>query len=949
MFGLSKGKISPADQLVLYHEDFAQKDVSEALVGRKGYSLFKLREMDIPVPDFFVISPSVFKSHLLAAFEGKLDKVVEKMDYPDLLELEKLISKATFEDDFLEQLAGAYSRISGFSKAWVAVRSSVVYPQNRNISFGGLFATELNVRGFENLVEGVKQVYISVFRDRVARYANTHGVKLSDLQMAVVVQKMVQPEVSGVVYTVDPVTSSPDKLGVEAVFGLGDVIADGEITPDQYILNKRDLRILEKHIAPQEWMKIRKPRGQNDRNIEEFERIQISKSWSHQQKLEDRHVELVSKIALIVEENSNAPQAVEWVWEGGGVWILQSKDLITPEKLEPIVSVPKEQAVAAQIARAQTTSDSLYDLAVDIVKEGKEKDFVLRTHNLMDSIEQNNIANVELPKAVVTQASRSEEDLMQKGVNMAEALSNSQNNGGISLINTNKDVQKELVEIKKDQDSIDRLERLERKLASVMRKTEKTEEKFKAEESVKTVTQLTQAGITQKPTESDMQFILSGIGASYGHMVGSVKLIKTGNEIVTKDNIVVLKRFDRSIEDRILEAGGVVMDEGGITSDVAIICRENRIPAVVGTTVASSILNEGDLVKIDGNAGSVYRAISDNHKVLESNTSDKVEAATESKYQYIEQTPNKTVITPVVEKKEYHFPRTATKVLLRPDMYKEVDSYKELISASDGVSCVDLDKLMLVGKRHPLSHVENKTYSAYIKGIEKHIDSISDHAQGNEVIVTIGSRSSAQFKGLVKGKAFESSEVGDGSFGAQRLLANKELLTRELGVVKRLRNLYRSRNISLAIHSPMSGYLMGELKKEMGSLGLKRNTTFAVYAVLDRSSEAVLVGDIVSAQLDGVIFNAKRIAKEIQGIAYEDANSKYYVDSNSVFKLLQEVVDRLKGSKVKVFVLADDNEKLIKHAVDLGVYAILSSEENYSEAKEIVASQEAKAILNFRR
>jgi len=942
MLGLSKGRISPADQLVLYHEDFAQKDVSEALVGRKGYSLFRLREMDLPVPDFFVVSPTVFKTHLLASFDGKLSKLLEKMEFPDVYELEKLISKTEFEDEFLDELASAYSRISGFSKAWVAVRSSIVYPQDQSVSFNGIFKTELNVRGFDSLVEGIKQVYISVFRDRVARYANNHDVKLANLQMAIVVQKMVQPEVAGVAYTIDPITNSKDKVGVEAVFGLGDVIADGEITPDQYLLNKKDLKILEKHIAPQEWMKIRNPRARNSKDIEEFEKIQISKSWSHQQKLEDRHLELVAKLALIVEDKSNVPQAVEWVWESGGVWILQTKDLVTPQKVKAVVAIPKDkERTIVKEEKQIAPNQSLYDMAVEVVKEDKGKDLVARAHNLAQAVEDKTVEKYKLSKSLAQEVKESEEVLSQKGVDIESNLSVKLGTGEITQLEDKQEVKSEIIEMKKDKDSLDRLAKLEQKLANVLRKNAEIEEKSKELERKKSISQIKETGVSVEPKNNNLQFLLSGIGASYGNLVGIVKKLGKGENIVTKENILVVKTFDREMENRILEAGGVIMDEGGITSDVALLCRENRIPAVVGTAVASAVLQNGDVVKIDGNVGSVYRAVKD----------IAVEPIKQENNVEVEVKQNKDEGTIKIQKEElkYEIPRTATKVFLKPNLSKAVNEYKDLLNVVDGVSCVDLEDLMLQSKRHPLSHVENKTFSAYAKPFEKYIDAITDEVNGNEVITTIGSHSVGEFKSLIKGKSFESENIGDFAYGAMRLTENVDFTRRALGIVKRLRNSYKSRNVSLGIHSPMSGSMLSELKKEISSLGLRRTSTFNIFAVLDKSSETVLVQDIVSAQIDGVIINAKRIAKEIQGVAIEDTKSAYQVDSSSVIHLIDEAVGRLKGSNTKIILYTDNNEALIKLAVKSGIYGVIVDEDTYVDAKNIVASEEAKMIMSIGR
>ena len=167
MFGFSKDSNEANEMNVYFHEDHSSKEVREDTVGRKGMSLFKLRDMDVPIPDFFVISPNVYRDFLFSAFDRKLGKLLEKVKDPDVKELEKIILSTDFDDMVRDDLIKAYSRLSGFSNAWVAVRSSVVYPVDSSVSFSGIFGTELSVRGLDQLFAAIKQVYLSVFKERV--------------------------------------------------------------------------------------------------------------------------------------------------------------------------------------------------------------------------------------------------------------------------------------------------------------------------------------------------------------------------------------------------------------------------------------------------------------------------------------------------------------------------------------------------------------------------------------------------------------------------------------------------------------------------------------------------------------------------------------------------------------------------------------------------------------
>jgi pyruvate,water dikinase len=310
---------------VYFWEDVSHTKVKESLVGRKGLSLFELKDMDVPIPDFFVVSSSVFDKVISTSLIRDSKELLKGKKNPDEEEVAKSILKTEFSEEVEEEILSGYTRISGFTDAWVSVRSSVVFPSIPELSFSGIFSTELNVRGRKDLLESIKRIYTSMFTDDVVAYASAKGINLADVKLAVVVQRMIQSEVSGVSFTVDPITRDTTKLSIEAVYGLGDTISLGELTPDTYLLNKKDLSVLEKKISPQEWMKIRVLRrsSKNDGT----QKVTISNNWSHRQKVEDKYLKEIAKISLIVENKLRKPQSVEWVMSGGRVWVLQSKDL----------------------------------------------------------------------------------------------------------------------------------------------------------------------------------------------------------------------------------------------------------------------------------------------------------------------------------------------------------------------------------------------------------------------------------------------------------------------------------------------------------------------------------------------------------------------------------------------------------------------------------------------
>ncbi|KKP92021.1 MAG: phosphoenolpyruvate synthase, pyruvate, water dikinase, partial [candidate division WS6 bacterium GW2011_GWC1_36_11] len=471
----------PRKNNIFFFEDFSAKELNENKVGRKGLSLFNLKEMDVPVPEFFVVGSHVFTEFCTVALENRKLKLLDKGRNPENEEVLKALLDEDFSKEVQEDILSAYTRLSGFSDAWVSVRSSVVFPANDNISFSGIFSTELNVRKYEDLKSAIKKVYGSLFTDDVVAYANKLDIDLAEVKLAVVVQKMVQAEISGVVFTVDPITQDDTKLGIEAVYGLGDVISTGEVTPDSYLLGKRDLSILEKHIAPQEWMKVRTMNVAHSRRGNE-EKIKISAGWSHKQKLNDKDIQEISKIALIIENKSRMPQNIEWVISGGRAWVLQNKSLLSDV-----------MQYRVKVAEMEMPRKSLRDLVVAFLDKYK-----------------------------------TQEMLANQAVNDAQRMVMKQNTG------------------------------LGGKIESLMNAA-----KVKKEE------------IHNAQQLSKEDLLVSGIGASFGVVIGKISVVDQPNgKLYTKNDILLIKKYSTEMESMIIPCGGVIMDFGGITSDTAILCRE---------------------------------------------------------------------------------------------------------------------------------------------------------------------------------------------------------------------------------------------------------------------------------------------------------------------------------------------------------------------------------------
>ncbi len=833
-----------SDQNVYLFDEHELTSLSEAAVGRKGLSLFGLVNMDVPTPDFFVVAPHVSKTYFTKVFTAKAGQLIDKGRNPEGSEISSALLRSDFDEKVQKDLLNAYTKISGFTDSWVSVRSSVSFPQRPEVSFSGLFSTQLNVRGFDNLKKAVKQVYASMFTDAAIAYAVNEGIELSDVTLGVVVQKMVQAEVSGVAFTLDPITQDESRMSIEAVYGLGDVISKGEITPDTYVLVKKDLSITEKHIAPQEWMKVRTlGAGRSD----DVAKIQISTSWSHRQKLEDRHLQQVAKIALILEEKSSSAQDVEWVFSGGKVWVLQNKPVGNMNKHEPTISVGGFMAV----------SDSLGAVIKEYLQSGEK-----------------------------------ERSLARKAIDAARMA-------------VKKDVQGNL---------------------NVTSEAEKENR--------------------PKVMVSD-ELVLSGVGASFGSGAGPVRILKSVEE-AQKGDILVLSKFEPAgMTGAVLNSSGVISEIGGLTSDLAILCREANVPAVLGAIGATSLLKNGEMVRIDGNSGGVFR-VGDGGEVVNSAS---LAAEMEEKLvqeKIVEHETEKKEPEAEVEIKESSasqvtadttLPRSATKVFVSGGSAQEIVN-------SDGVALVDLDAIMIEDGRHPLAYVEDGKYKEYADSIAKKIDEIADVANPNEVIISIGSATVERFKELTRGSGLES-DLAENVGGVTRLLASKKMLDTSLRIVRRVRNVFHNRNVSIALHSPMSGANMRDIKKEISGKGLRRTSTFNIYAVIENPAEVLFVDEILNAGIDGVIVNTPVIAKSLQGIPLSQKEG-YKMEADSVLKIVENIVKLARTSDSRSIVMVEKDSSLLKKAVKMGVYGLSVTPEFIKEARKIVADQEAKIILGVK-
>ncbi len=257
-----------------------------------------------------------------------LDPEASKKLHQIALSIQKAILSKPMPASLSREIIHAYQELytKASSNIFVAVRSSATAEDLPNASFAGQQKTFLNVSGSDEVVKAVRKCWASLFEARAIYYRQVNKFDHLKVGIAVPVQKMIQSEKSGIMFSVDPITNDKEKIVIEAGWGLGEAIVSGSVTPDRYVVNKKDLNILEKKVNKQDW-KITKEGSEN-------KHVTVPKAEQEAQKLTDEEIKEVAKYGREIEEHYKFPQDTEWAIEGGKVYFVQSRPITTLAKQE---------------------------------------------------------------------------------------------------------------------------------------------------------------------------------------------------------------------------------------------------------------------------------------------------------------------------------------------------------------------------------------------------------------------------------------------------------------------------------------------------------------------------------------------------------------------------------------------------------------------------------------
>ncbi len=300
-------------------------------VGGKAANLGEMIKAGLCVPEGFVLVIDSYKK--FTEFNKiKIDKLLMNLDHNEFENIKKISSeiKNLFEqgkipDNILGEIDQLYEQIGSPE---VVVRSSAIMEDSPITSFAGQYDSFLNAKGKEQLHKYVKLCWASLWNARALSYRLKQNIDDKELACGVIIQKLIKAEKSGVLFTVNPVNNRRDQMLINSSWGLGEAIVSGDVTPDQWIVNKKNHKIVEEKIAIKERMFVQKEN--------ETELVDVPCEKYQQPSLDKSEVLKLLELAQKTEDYFDLPQDIEWACCDNKFYMVQSRPITSLfPKLEP--------------------------------------------------------------------------------------------------------------------------------------------------------------------------------------------------------------------------------------------------------------------------------------------------------------------------------------------------------------------------------------------------------------------------------------------------------------------------------------------------------------------------------------------------------------------------------------------------------------------------------------
>jgi len=355
-----------AKKLILWFEELTKDDIP--LVGGKNANLGEMLKAGIPVPPGFAVTAYAYKRFIEeTGIKDQIYKILKEEvpataakpeDYMEASRrIRELIEKTPMPKEIEEAIRKSYRELSkrvGKTEEYVAVRSSATAEDLPGASFAGQQETYLNVKGENDVVEKVQKCWSSLFTPRAIFYREQKGFEHEKVLISVAVQKMVNAKAAGVIFTIHPATGEKDKILIEANWGLGEAVVSGAVTPDEWVVDKNTLEVIQERIVEKTVEYIRDPTTGKTIHAEvPPERRKIPS-------LTKDEVKRLAELAILIEKHYGMPMDIEFAVDKDlpfpqNVYIVQAR----PETVWSLKEAKPEEAKAVSITEAKIVTKGL--------------------------------------------------------------------------------------------------------------------------------------------------------------------------------------------------------------------------------------------------------------------------------------------------------------------------------------------------------------------------------------------------------------------------------------------------------------------------------------------------------------------------------------------------------------------------------------------------------------
>lgn len=371
---------------IFWFHEIGKEDIDK--VGGKGANLGEMYNLGIPVPNGFVVTADAYfqfikDNHLQPQIKNILKTT--DIDQPDQLlsaskKIKSLIKKSPIPENIAIAVMTTYKKLSGLGglkNVPVAVRSSATAEDLPDASFAGQQETFLNVIGEANVLNRVRDAWASLFTPRAIFYRQKKHFDHFRVGLAAPVQKLIPSEISGIMFTANPVTNEKSQIIIETTWGLGEYVVQGKVTPDQHVVDKNSWKIISKYNVRQDIQLVRA--------ANETKETAVPKTKQNRWKISDNMAIKIAKIGQKLHNHYAKPQDIEFAIEKNRLYIVQTR---------PITTVTSNQKTLDQQQNINKTADIKGDAASPGTASGEV--IIIKSPNEINRVKKGQVLVTEM-------------------------------------------------------------------------------------------------------------------------------------------------------------------------------------------------------------------------------------------------------------------------------------------------------------------------------------------------------------------------------------------------------------------------------------------------------------------------------------------------------------------------------------------------------------------------